>query len=209
MNGDTRTQYAKGTEAGVPTKADVWKTLDVEFLAFPPVDHGQVPKHILKSIWSFDPSAVPYWIRRSYKTHDGKVAVRVFNGLGYESFLPNSIKEPVNLFRPTGKYKFNGPVYEQDVFEWYPRNLKRRDIPGVYLPWDELRLLELRFAHWRIYGRLNGAELTHRENQAMFESKQAGIDKVVADSRDRLNDYYGMVGNNPYVGYTGREFVGH
>lgn len=199
----------EGTGAGVPTKAPRWETLETEFLGFPPADHAPVPVHILKGIWAFDPVALPVWIRRAYKDPNGKLTVRVFNGLAYQSFLPSQQgKEPIVLQRPVGPFRWNGPVYDDRVFEWYPRNVLRRDLPGVFLPWDNVRLIELRAAYWRLYGRLNGAEKTDAESLGQYVSREDQLKAVSADARLRLEDVAGPF-QNPYVGYTGREFLGH
>ena len=209
QGGGVASKVVQGTEAAVPGKANNWKTVSTEFLGFAPADHGPVPSHIMKAIWAFDPAALPIWIRRAYRTHDNKLTIRVFNGLAYQSFLPSfQGKEPIYLFRPTSTYKFNGPIYEDQVFEWYPRNVNRRDIPGVYLPWDEHRLLALRSAYWRMYGRYNGVEKTAAEQDGTFVSKEDQLKKVIADGKDRLQDVAGPF-QNPYVGFTGKEFRGN
>lgn len=211
MSGEVR---VKDTKRVTPIAVDesprksMWITEAVEWFEGPPADLTPMPRYILDALHRFDAEAYPLFVRRVYKTPEGKLVIRTHNALAYQKWTPSKEKEPINVLRgsfPGPLRSFNGPLYEDRVMEWFPPWFDRRDRPGVFQPWDDIRLTELKHQHWQLYGRAYGVEKTEAYLQSLFKARAQREQEIVSVGMDRLNDAAGPF-DSPFVGYTGKEF---
>ena len=204
----------KATTHKTPTQVDespsksMWMTTAVEWFEGPPADLAPIRPDLLEAIHRFDPNAYPLFVRRVFRTPEHKTVIRTNHALAYQKWTPATKKEPINVFRGTwpGKLRgFNGPLYEDRVLEWFPPWFKRRDRPGVFQPWDEIRLAEMRHQWHQLYGRIDGVEKTDRFLKGLYQTREQGEKSLVSAAEDRFDDAAGPF-DVPYVGYTGKTF---